>query len=136
MNNYCGPRKGLKLLFDKCRLPFLGVLAIVFLVALSGPSANAQVTLGSMVGSVTDATRAAVAGADVKITQTETNDVRTTQTNDTGAYTIPTLTPGPYRVEVSKQGFRAFVAPNVLVTPEQHRSRRCPAPGRLYDREG
>ena len=54
MNNHFTLRQGLKFLINKRRLPFLGVLAIVFLVAMSAPSANAQVMLGSMVGNVTD----------------------------------------------------------------------------------
>jgi hypothetical protein len=115
MNNCFTPRQGLKFSIDKRRLPFLGVLAIFLLVALSGPSANAQVALGSMVGNVTDSSGAAVPAAAVKLTHTETNDVRSTQTNDAGAYTVPTMAPGRYRVEVSKQGFRSFVTSDILL---------------------
>ena len=115
MNNCFTPRQGLKFSIDQRRFPLLGVLAILFLVALSGPSANAQVALGSMVGTVTDSSGAAVPAAAVKLTHTETNDVRSTQTNDAGAYTVPTMAPGRYRVEVSKQGFRSFVTSDILL---------------------
>ena len=102
-------------LINKRHIPFLGVLAIVFLVALSVPSANAQVMLGSMVGNVTDPSGAAVPQANVTVTHTQTNDVRTTTTNEAGDYTIPTMAAGTYRVEISKEGFRTFTSPNVLL---------------------
>src|SRR6266481_408523 len=48
---------------------------------------------------------------------TVTNDSRTMQTNELGGYTIATVTPGTYQVEITKEGFRAFFAQNVLVNP-------------------
>src|SRR5438552_1419080 len=54
----------------------LGLL-IVCLLALSNPSANAQVAFGSMVGNITDATGGGIAGATVKITLIQTNESRT-----------------------------------------------------------
>src|SRR5260221_37367 len=99
------------------RLPFLGVLALVCLLALSSQPASAQVVFGSVVGNVTDGTGAAIPGAGIKITMTVTNDSRTMQTNELGSYTIATVTPGIYQVEITKEGFRAFFAQNVLVNP-------------------
>jgi hypothetical protein len=99
------------------RLSFLGVLALICLLALSIQSANAQVAFGSMVGNVTDSSGAAIPGATVKITHTQTNDSRSVETNELGGYTISTVTPGTYNVEITKDGFRAFVSPNVLVNP-------------------
>src|SRR5436853_2049932 len=99
------------------RLPLLGVLALVCLLALSSQLASAQVVFGSVVGNVTDGTGAAIPGASIKITMTVTNDSRTMQTNELGSYTIATVTPGTYQVEIAKEGFRAFFAQNVLVNP-------------------
>src|SRR5258708_17799687 len=48
---------------------------------------------------------------------TVTNDSRTMQTNEFGSYTIATVTPGIYQVEIAKEGFRAFFAQTVLVSP-------------------
>ena len=56
----------------------------------------AQVLFGSVVGTVTDNTGAAVPDAEVLITNTQTNDARTVQTNDGGNYTVSTLPEGPY----------------------------------------
>jgi hypothetical protein len=79
--------------------------------------ANAQVAFGSVVGNVTDTSGSAIPGAAVKITLVQTNDVRTAESNGSGSYTIATVTPGTYRVEISREGFRSFVAPDILVNP-------------------
>ncbi len=90
-------------------------LALVCLLLLLPPSARAQIAFGSMVGNVRDSTGGAVPGANVKITAAATNDTRTVQTDASGAYSIPTMTPGTYRVEISREGFTTFVATDVVV---------------------
>jgi hypothetical protein len=97
------------------RLPTRGVLAIALLSLASYQPASAQVAFGTMVGNVTDQSGAAVPGASVKVTLTRTNDVRTAEADTQGAYTISTVTPGTYKVEITHQGFRTFVAPEILV---------------------
>ena len=64
----------------------------------------------SATGSVTAQT-----GAQVKITQTGTNEIRTASSSEGGNYTISTVTAGTYQIEIVKQGFRSFVTSNVLV---------------------
>ncbi|MFN7923151.1 MAG: carboxypeptidase regulatory-like domain-containing protein [Bryobacteraceae bacterium] len=85
------------------------------LAALSAAPAYSQVAFGTMVGNVFDQSGAAVPFANVKVTLIRTNDVRTAQADQSGAYTISTVTPGTYKVEITAQGFRTFVAPDVLV---------------------
>ncbi len=111
MNKGLAPKRGLL----SHRLSLFGALALICLLAFCSQSANAQAVFGSLVGSVTDASGAAVQGASVRVILTSTNDARTVLTNDTGAYTVSSVTPGTYRVEVSKAGFRSFAAPSVLV---------------------
>lgn len=82
---------------------------------LSVPAASAQVLFGSLVGNVTDASGAAVPGAGVKITEIKTGQTRDLTTNDGGQYTISTIPAGTYDVNVSKEGFRAFVAKTIEV---------------------
>jgi hypothetical protein len=72
------------------------------------PAAKSQGTTGSIAGTVTDATGAAIPGARVTITQTETNAVHTVATSDAGTYTVPQLPPGHYKVEVEKAAFEKF----------------------------
>src|SRR5206468_9790586 len=50
-------------------------------------------------------------------TMAGTNDSRSAETNEAGIYNIATVTAGTYQVEITKEGFRASVSPNVLVNP-------------------
>jgi hypothetical protein len=94
---------------------FWGVLTLaIYLITGSWP-ANAQAVFGSLVGNVIDASGGAVAGATVTVTLTQTNETRTVTTNNVGEYTVSTITPGTYTVQITKEGFRAFVAGNILV---------------------
>ena len=50
-------------------------------------------------------------GVTVVATQTDTGFARTVVTESSGAYVITNLPTGPYRLEVSLQGFRSYVRP-------------------------
>lgn len=107
-------QRGFTMLIPDWRLPLSGALALVSFLALSQP-VHAQVAFGSIVGNVTDASGGGMAGATVKITLIQTNDSRSVLTNDAGGYTVATVIPGTYRVEVTREGFRTFVASDILV---------------------
>ncbi|MEZ5403679.1 MAG: TonB-dependent receptor [Bryobacteraceae bacterium] len=77
--------------------------------------APGQTFFGSVVGNVADATGAAMPQATVALINTGTADRRTAETDPSGAYQFVNLTPGQYRVEVEKQGFRRFVRDNITV---------------------
>jgi carboxypeptidase family protein len=62
-----------------------------------------------MHGTVQDSSGSAVPGADVKATQTGTGAVRATTTGADGGWVLTNLPVGPYRLEVSKQGFTTSV---------------------------
>src|SRR5215831_6240821 len=109
------PQRGLSMFLSNGRLPFLGMSALVCLLALSSQPVQAQVAFGSIVGNVTDASGGGMSAANVKITLIQTNDSRSVITNDDGGYTITTVIPGTYRVEVTRPGFRTFVASDILV---------------------
>ncbi len=85
-----------------------GVGLLILLVAMTAASqpAAAQILYGSILGNVTDPSNAAVVGAQVVITNQQTNQSRETETNAFGAYSFPTLQPGPYQVRISREGFR------------------------------
>jgi hypothetical protein len=87
--------------------------AVVFAGARELP---AQVLFGSLVGSVTDPSGAAVPGATVKVTQAETSDTRETKTNESGGFTLSTIHAGTYKIEISKEGFRGYTEDAVQVT--------------------
>lgn len=89
------------------------ILIIALLMALS---IVAQVTTGSLQGIVKDPNGAVVAGASVKITNSETGQVRQTVTNDDGFYRVTNLIPGDkYEVEVTANGFETKTTKDVAV---------------------
>src|SRR5262245_53413632 len=74
-----------------------------------------QVLSGSLIVEVHDPSGAAVPGADVTITQVETNLSRTAVTNETGIATVPL---GTFTVRVALSGFNEAVTTNVRVAQD------------------
>lgn len=91
------------------------VPAIALLLLASTHQLSGQVLFGSIVGNVFDATNLAVPGAMVKITEISTNESRSAVTNEAGVYNLTTVTPGTYQIEITKTGFRSFIASDVVV---------------------
>jgi protocatechuate 3,4-dioxygenase beta subunit len=85
-------------------------LALVALVwaGLHAP-AHAQATRGTVLGTVTDQSGAAMPGVTVTITETRTNVSRDTVTNETGNYTFPNTLDGIYDVKAELQGFKTVL---------------------------
>src|SRR5216684_8539198 len=93
-----------------------GVTFLFCLLAiLSCARLRAQITSSTMYGQVTDATGAAVPGAQVSVSNTDTNLTRTLETNSAGEYRIELLPLGSYRVEIIKQGFKKVVLAGVVL---------------------
>ncbi|MCI0390808.1 MAG: TonB-dependent receptor [Acidobacteria bacterium] len=83
---------------------FLRNVALL-LVALN-IAVMAQVSSGTITGSVRDSSNAAITGAKVKITQTATSVLRETVTDERGEFSAPNLRPGEYSVTVTATGFQ------------------------------
>src|SRR5712691_1513629 len=81
-----------------------GFIARIFLFAGFSALCWAQAT-SQIQGIVQDSSGAAVPGAQIKATQTETAASRTATSGADGTYVLPNLPLGPYRLEVTKQGF-------------------------------
>lgn len=90
--------------------PLLGLL-----FHAAAPIAAAQALYGSIVGTVTDASGAAVPGATVSVRHAETGQTRAATTTSAGVYSFPTLPSGTYTVTVALSGFRTFTRENVAV---------------------
>ena len=75
----------------------------------------AQAVTGTLLGNVTDSSGAAVPGATVTATETQTNIARTAVSTETGHYIFSSLKNGTYTVEAELQGFRKIVRQNVRV---------------------
>src|SRR5262249_50878349 len=74
-----------------------------------------QAVYGSIFGTVTDASGAAVPNATVTITNTGTNVSVTTKSNESGNYNQTRLIPGTYRVKVEASNFKSAVIETVVV---------------------
>src|SRR5882762_7214274 len=86
------------------------------LATLVAAPANAQVSKGSISGSVTDPQGAAVLGASVRVVSKDTNQAYAAETDSAGLFRLSLLPPGSYRVEVTKQGFRKVVFDSIEVS--------------------
>ena len=80
-------------------------------------SAHAQALFGSVVGNVRDSTDAAIAGAIVTLTNSETRQERVATTTDTGGFDFATIPPGTYDVRAAKAGFASSVKSGIVVPP-------------------
>jgi hypothetical protein len=86
------------------RQVWTGIWAVILACSIS--AVWGQVRSGTIVGTVTDSSGAAVPDATVIIRDTGRNIPYETRTNETGAYTMPYLPFGQYTVEVKKAGFQ------------------------------
>src|ERR1700681_335927 len=90
------------------------VLALLILVCFPLFNAGAQTT-AQISGTVQDSSGASIAGAQVQVTNVDTNAIRVTQTSDDGEYTFTSLPIGPYKLNVTKDGFVAFVQSGIVL---------------------
>ncbi|PYV62589.1 MAG: TonB-dependent receptor, partial [Acidobacteria bacterium] len=86
---------------------------IVF--ALLSGFAHAQSPNATIAGRVLDPSSAVLSDAKVEAINLYTNIHYAGQTNREGAFVIPSLPPGPYRIEVSKSGFKTAVREDVVL---------------------
>src|SRR4051812_26563517 len=89
--------------------------AVLLAMTLGVPAVRAQVTKGTVVGSVTDAQGQPLSGAEVRVTDDLHRVLRTIQTDDAGLYRIPDLAPAVYTVSASANGFRSITRDPVVV---------------------
>ncbi len=80
-----------------------------FGVLLSALCAYGQNVNGTIVGTVSDSTSAAIPGAAVTITDVNTTVNHEAQTDASGYYSVPDLAPGTYKVTAQKDGFSKAV---------------------------
>src|ERR1700730_14788004 len=92
--------------------------SFLFLFLVCTP-AIAQVTTGSILGTVHDSTGAVLPNATVTVTDTSkgTNSIK--QTDSNGDYNVPFLIPGTYTVSVDATGFKRSVSSNVVLDIDQ-----------------
>src|SRR5882757_7792672 len=90
-------------------------VALAAIVLLFASAVNAQTFRGTILGTVTDSSGAAVAGAAVAVKNVNTGLSRTVTTSEDGTYSVPELPIGTYIVSVEKAGFKQGVVTGLQV---------------------
>jgi hypothetical protein len=88
-------------------VPSIGTLALAGIVSLAPASLHAQTDTARITGSVADQTGAVIPGANITITNTQTNATVKVVSGSDGNFTAAALKPGAYRAEVQAAGFGA-----------------------------
>ncbi len=84
---------------------FVTGLLVIF-STISQPASAQTVTTGTVIGTVTDPSGAAVTDATVVLRNKGTNSQAPQRSNSAGQYTFVNVTPGEYQITVEKDGFR------------------------------
>jgi len=96
------------------------VLGLIVVASLLPRLAAAQAVTGTILGTVSDTTGAAVPGATVTLTNLGTGLTRSIVTDSTGEYTVPSLPTGKYRLVAELPGFRTVTMPDIDLGVDQH----------------
>src|ERR1700751_2698857 len=87
---------------------------------LFSPPVSGQTTYGTVTGFVTDPSGAAIADAQVTLTNADTGEKRVQPTGPDGFYSFVNVLPGRYRIDVEKTGFKHITRPDVVVDVGQN----------------
>ena len=101
------------------RLRILFSVLLVTFIALLTSSMRGQNAQGTIVGHITDASGASVAGATVTLTSVDTAVTRTFTTTSTGDYQFLALNPGHYALSADMNGFQKQLASNLTLEVNQ-----------------
>jgi hypothetical protein len=97
--------------------PLLLLMTLALVAALAyAPAAMAQAVYGSIAGTVTDPSGAALPGVNITITSVERRTADTVVTNSSGNYAKGQLLPGVYEVKAELAGFKSAVLPRAMVS--------------------
>ncbi|SEC42689.1 Carboxypeptidase regulatory-like domain-containing protein [Terriglobus roseus] len=90
-------------------------IMLAILTLLTTHDALAQAVNGTLLGTITDQSKAVVPGATITITEVKSGAVKTTKTNESGFFDFEALQPGTYRVSATQTGFKEAQVENVAV---------------------
>lgn len=98
--------------------PTVAALLVAGTTLLGGVAHAAQVTTGTIIGTVSDP-GGVVPGAAVTIREVNRGTTDTIVADSAGSYTAPFLSPGTYTVEVNVAGFKKWVRAGVILQVNQ-----------------
>jgi outer membrane receptor protein involved in Fe transport len=94
------------------------VAALILVGSLPVPKAGGQAVYGSIIGTVTDASGAAVNGAKITVTSQTKNVSTETTSNESGNYSVTHLIPDVYTVRIENTGFKILEFKDVQVSAD------------------
>ena len=97
------------------RFPRIAFSLLLWSVLLLVLRAEGQSPNGNINGLVLDPTNRVIAGAEIIALNDLTRVQFTSKTNDEVIYVLPNLPPGPYRIQVSKVGFKTIIKPDIVL---------------------
>ena len=100
-------------------------LLCAFLAVLSPAVSYAQITSGSITGSVKDTSGAVIPGATVTLVSATRGTTIETTTNENGDFTFPNAPGDTYIVRVTMDGFKTRRAAECSVDARRARGRPC-----------
>ena len=95
------------------------IVAIAACAIFLSTSSYAQAVYGTIFGSVTDNTGAAIPGATITITDTNKGTTVTATANEAGEFTVGHLIPDTYDISVTNAGFKTFESKGLQVYADQ-----------------
>jgi Carboxypeptidase regulatory-like domain len=101
----------------KSSVSVLGAVLLV-LLAVWVPPASGQAVFGSIFGTVTDPSGAAVANAKVTVTNDRKGTVDSATTNESGNYSVTHLIPDTYTLRIEGPGFKTIEQQYVAVSAD------------------
>jgi hypothetical protein len=96
------------------------VLGLVIAACLLPAALAAQAVTGTILGTITDTSGAAVPGATVTLTNINTGFTRTVVTDGNGEYTVPSLPTGKYKLAAELPGFKTASVSEIDLGVDQH----------------
>ena len=97
-------------------IPFICTLALALAALTTVYGQNYQ---GGLRGAVRDANGAVIAGAELTLTNTETNVARSAVANGEGEYAFANVLPGSYKLTVAKSGYKKYENPSVRIGTQE-----------------
>jgi hypothetical protein len=93
-------------------------LCVVFLLSAGGLLSTlvGQGLTGQISGTISDPSGAAVADADVQVTNSETGQTRSAKSDNQGSFVFAQLLPGKFMLTITAPGFKKYEQPEISVT--------------------
>src|SRR5580698_4147837 len=94
------------------------VAALALFCGLWTPIASGQAVFGSILGTATDPSGAAVVNAKIKVTSQTKDTSYETTSNESGNYAVTHLIPDVYTVHFEAQGFKSLEFKDITVSAD------------------